>query len=76
MQSDLIEETIIDDKLTIYFDKKDHLVDTIVQFKKSSMGIPKFKLSMCCNCCDSRLYWFPLSKIITYGSSALQNLAK
>lgn len=29
----------LDDKLTIEFDNQDHFVDTIVQFKKSKLGV-------------------------------------
>lgn len=69
------QETMVDDKLTIEFDNQDHFVDTIVQFKKTKVGVPQFRLAMCCNCCKSRMYWFSVSKITEQGSPALQSLA-
>lgn len=53
----------IDDRLVIKIEDKDHLVDTIVQFKKTLGGVPQFKLAMCCNCCRSREYWYSIHKI-------------
>ena len=57
-------EAMLDEKLTITFDNQDHFVDTIVQFKKSMLGVAQFRLAMCCTCCKSRLYWVSQNKIL------------
>jgi hypothetical protein len=76
VSSVLIHEALVDDRLTIKFDNNDHLVDTIIQFKKTKLGVPQFRLTMCCNCCRTRMYWFSVSKILEQGSPALVSLAK
>ena len=65
----------MDDKLYLKIDDNDHLVDSIVHFKKSKLGVPQFRLSMCCACCQDRLYWFSKSKIEQCGCQALVDLS-
>jgi len=64
-----------DDQLTITLDGKTHLVDSIVQFKKTLTGISQFRLEMYCECCVNRTFWFSMSKLVSLGCSGLQELA-
>ena len=43
-----------DNNLYLKNDGQIHLVDTIVQFKKSKLGQPYFRLTMYCPCCQNR----------------------
>lgn len=63
------------DLLSIKFSGQDHLVDTIVRFKRTKMGKPLFRLSMYCPCCKSKQYWFCLSQIEESGTKKLVELA-
>ena len=71
----LIPDFDLSDKLTIKIDGEDHVVDSIVQFKRTHTGCPQFRLAMCCQCCNSRLYWFSKYKLNEYGCKALRELA-
>mmetsp|Transcript_593 Transcript_593/g.1137 ORF Transcript_593/g.1137 Transcript_593/m.1137 type:complete len:96 (+) Transcript_593:291-578(+) len=72
-----VEEQIGEDdvNLTIKLNGEAHLIDTIVQHRKSKLGVPYFKLTMFCNCCKQRQYWCSLTKIEEAGSKALRDLA-
>jgi hypothetical protein len=52
-----------DDRLIIKFEGGIHLVDSIVQFKKSKWGVPYFKLEMCCQCCKAKYFWISKTNI-------------
>ena len=57
-------------------DASDHLVDSIVQFKRTPQGVPQFRLAMCCLCCKGRQFWFTKPKLEECGCSNLKKLAK
>ena len=66
---------IQDDRLIIQFDGKMHLVDSIVQIKRTKAGVPYFKLAMCCQCCNSKSFWFSKNTVLSDACTSLKNLA-
>ncbi|CDW87422.1 UNKNOWN [Stylonychia lemnae] len=64
-----------DEGLSIKFNQKVHLVDSIVGVKKTSCKNSLFQISMYCDCCKDRLYWFNLKEISQNGSKQLELLA-
>ena len=61
--------------MTLRFNHQDHLVDSIVNFKKTFGGNSLFKLTMYCECCKNRTYWFSRKEIIQNGCGELDLLA-
>ena len=52
-----------------------HLVDSIVQFKRTKQGMQYFKLAMCCQCCKSKSFWFSKTSIENEACDSLKYLA-
>ena len=65
----------IDDRLTIKVNGAEHLVDSIVQFRRSKVGISHFKLTMCCPCCKQQSIWHTKKYIQENACQQLVELA-
>jgi hypothetical protein len=61
----MASDSLIEDENNLYLaqDGDIHLVDTIVQFKKTKLGQPYFRLTMYCPCCKHRQFWCSLQKL-------------
>lgn len=57
------DSTFISQGLTLRFNQFDHLVDSIVDFKKTLLGNSLFQIKMYCRCCQGRTYWFSKKEI-------------
>eukprot|EP00347_Sterkiella_histriomuscorum_P018992 403343383 len=64
-----------DEGLTLKFNSQQHLVDSIVGFKKTVSGNSLFQITMHCKCCKDRTYWFQKKEICVSGSRQLEQLA-
>ena len=65
----------IDDRLIIRVNGSEHLVDSIVQFRRTKAGISHFKLAMCCICCKQQSTWHSKSFIEENACRQLVELA-
>jgi hypothetical protein len=66
---------VAEEVLSIKMSGTDHIVDTIVQFKRTKSGKPLFRLSMCCHCCKAKTFWISKTQIDENGSKSLKDLA-
>ena len=50
-ESDQEGDYVPDDRLTIRINNVEHLVDSIVQVRRTKVSGAHFRLAMCCLCC-------------------------
>lgn len=50
-------------------------MDSIVDIKEHCHGV-KFKLEMCCECCQGRAVWYSEEALFESGNQYLQDLAR
>ena len=65
-----------DDHLGIKMNDSYHLVDTIIQFKRTKAKRAMFRLQMCCQCCLNKNIWVNMKIIEQNGTETLKQLAK
>ena len=75
--ADTNEEPLLplDDQLKVRYNGNEHLVDSIVQVRRTKGGASHFKLAMCCLCCKGTTVWHSKGFLEANACKALIDLA-